>query len=115
MAMNIDSEIKDDSPIIITRASLRKVLTDVLLIVAVMTAVGTPVWQVFIAGPNERRDKAIKELQENASKTNDRFISLDKNVAVILERTERQGEIFKRQEDSLNSIRRFLENQQNKR
>jgi len=76
---------------------------DLLVISTLLGFVIGPLWYFNVSQPIGSLKKQVERIQVEMSAREQKVSIIDKNVAVILERTQRQ-------EESLNSIRRFLEN-----
>jgi len=101
-----DSAQKSDKEITISVSSLARWATDVSAILALLAFILGPAWYFSVSHPIDQLKSDVAKIKIEMDQRSTRINQIDKNVAVILERTERQ-------EDSLNSIRRFLENLKN--
>lgn len=98
------AEVENDSKeITISLSSLSRWATDVSAIMALLTIILGPLWYFGVSEPISQLNKDVTKMKSEMDVRSLRINQIDKNVAVILERTQRQ-------EESLNSIRRFLEN-----
>lgn len=93
---------EDQKGVEISLSSLARIAQDALIILTVCSMFFGPLWYFNVQKPIGDMSQRMDKLEAAQSSTSDRINQIDKNVAVILERTVRL-------DGSLYSIRNFLE------
>jgi hypothetical protein len=101
--MSNDENDENEKSLVITRSSLARWAGDVTVILTLVATVLAPAWYFGVSQPIAELNEKVNRIEGDMGSRTQRVNQIDKNVAVILERTQRQ-------EESLNSIRRYIEN-----
>ena len=93
---------EDQKGVQISLSSLARIAQDALIILTVCSMFFGPLWYFNVQKPIGDISSRMNKLEAAQEVSSERINQIDKNVAVILERTVRL-------DGSLNSIRNFLE------